>query len=94
MRETLKFSDFAIESGSSGLRLTGKIDDLKTFETEAKVSIDKLAPADVATFVPQWPVKAKYFGDGRSPRTAHGAEGRFFPVRGGWLFSQVTFRRM
>ena len=28
--ESLKFSNFIIESGSSGLRLTGKIDDLKT----------------------------------------------------------------
>ena len=71
-RESLKFSDFAIEGGSSGLRLTGKIDDLKTFETEGKVSIDKLAPADVATFVPQWPVKANVSGtvDLRGPLTA------------------------
>ena len=71
-RESLKLSDLAIEGGSSGLRLTGKIDDLKTFETEAKISIDKLAPADVATFVPQWPVKANVSGtvDLRGPLTA------------------------
>ena len=71
-RESLKFSNLAIESGSSGLRLTGKIDDLKTLETEAKVSIDKLAPGDVATFVPQWPVKANVSGtvDVRGPLTA------------------------
>ncbi len=60
--ESLTFSDFIIESGSSGLRLTGKIDDLKTLETTAKVSIDKLAPADIAHFVPQWPVKANVSG--------------------------------
>jgi autotransporter translocation and assembly factor TamB len=71
-RESLKFSDFFIESGSSGLRLTGKIDDLKTLETEAKVSIDKLAPADIAHFVPQWPVKANVSGMAnlRGPLTA------------------------
>ncbi len=70
--ESLKFNDFAIESGSSGLRLTGKIDDLKTFDTAAKVSIDKLAPADIANFVPQWPVKANVSGtvDLRGPLTA------------------------
>jgi autotransporter translocation and assembly factor TamB len=60
--ESLTFSDFIIESGSSGLRLTGKIADLKTFETTAKVSIDKLAPADIARFVPPWPVKANVSG--------------------------------
>jgi autotransporter translocation and assembly factor TamB len=71
-RESLKFGDFFIESGSSGLKLTGKISDLKTFETEAKVSIDKLAPADIAHFVPQWPVKANVSGtaDLRGPLTA------------------------
>jgi autotransporter translocation and assembly factor TamB len=71
-RESLKFSDFFIESGSSGLRLTGKIDDLKTFEMEAKVSIDKLAPADIAGFAPQWPVRATVSGtaDLRGPLTA------------------------
>lgn len=71
-RESLKFSNFAIESGSSGLRLTGKVVDLKTFETEAKVSIDKLAPGDVAYFVPQWPIKATVSGtaDLHGPLTA------------------------
>jgi autotransporter translocation and assembly factor TamB len=71
-RESLKFSDFFIESGSSGLKLTGKINDLKTFETEAKVLIDKLAPADIAQFVPQWPVKANISGTAnlRGPLTA------------------------
>jgi autotransporter translocation and assembly factor TamB len=71
-RESLKFSDFFIESGSSGLRLTGKIDDLKTFEMKAKVSIDKLAPADIAGFAPQWPVRATVSGtaDVRGPLTA------------------------
>src|SRR4030095_4202751 len=49
-RESLKFSDFFIESGSSGLRLTGKIDDLKTFEMKAKVSIDKMAPRSISGF--------------------------------------------
>ncbi|HEY6364418.1 MAG TPA: hypothetical protein VI585_06455, partial [Candidatus Binatia bacterium] len=70
--ESLKFDDFIIESGSSGLRLTGKIDDLKTFETTAKVSIDKLAPADIAHFVPQWPVKTNVSGTAnlRGPLTA------------------------
>src|SRR5215831_18220645 len=70
--ESLKFDDFIIESGSSGLRLTGKIDDLKTFQTTAKVSIDKLAPADIAQFVPQWPVKANVSGTAnlRGPLTA------------------------
>ena len=70
--ESLKFNDFIIESGSSGLRLTGKIDDLKTFDTTAKVSIDKLAPADIAHFVPQWPVKANVSGTAnlRGPLTA------------------------
>jgi len=71
-RESLKFRDFFIESGSSGLRLTGKIDDLNTLETEAKVSIDKLAPADIAQFVPQWLVKANVSGtaDLHGPLTA------------------------
>ncbi len=71
-RASLKFSDFFIESGSSGLKLTGKINDLKTFETEAKVSIDKLAPADIAHLVPQWPVKANVSGTAnlRGPLTA------------------------
>ena len=71
-RESLKFSDFFIESGSSGLKLTGKINDLKSFETEAKVSIDRLASADIAHFVPQWPVKANVSGtaDLRGPLTA------------------------
>ena len=71
-RESLKFSDFFIESGSSGLRLTGKIDDLKTLEMEGKVSIDKLAPADIAGFAPQWPVRATVSGtaDLRGPLTA------------------------
>ena len=87
-RESLKFSNLAIESGSSGLRLTGKVDDLKTFETEAKVSIDKLAPGDVATFCSAVAGQSECFGNGRSPRTAHGAEGRFFPLGGGWLFSR------
>ncbi|HSE89861.1 MAG TPA: translocation/assembly module TamB domain-containing protein [Candidatus Binatia bacterium] len=70
--ESLTFSDFIIESGSSGLRLTGKIDDLKTLETTAKVSIDKLAPADIVHFVPQWPVKANVSGTAnlRGPLTA------------------------
>ncbi|HEX2260539.1 MAG TPA: hypothetical protein VHJ56_02840, partial [Candidatus Binatia bacterium] len=70
--ESLTFSDFIIESGSSGLRLTGKIADLKTFETTAKVSIDKLAPPDIAHFVPQWPVKANVSGTAnvRGPLTA------------------------
>jgi translocation and assembly module TamB len=56
-RESLSLSDFAVESGNSGLSLSGEVNDLKTFETIAKISIDKLAPADVARFVPQWPVK-------------------------------------
>src|SRR5262245_27886917 len=34
--ESLKFDDFIIESGSSGLRLTGKIDDLKTFQDDGQ----------------------------------------------------------
>jgi autotransporter translocation and assembly factor TamB len=70
--ESLKFNDFVIESGSSGLRLTGKIGDLKTFETTAKVSIVKLAPPDIAHFVPQWPVKANVSGTAnlRGPLTA------------------------
>ena len=70
--ESLKFNDFIIESGSSGLRLTGKMDDLKTFDTTAKVSIDKLASADIAHFVPQWPVKANVSGTAnlRGPLTA------------------------
>jgi autotransporter translocation and assembly factor TamB len=70
--ESLTFSDFIIESGRSGLRLTGKIGDLKTLETEAKVSIDKLAHADIAYFVPQWPVKANVSGTAnlRGPLTA------------------------
>lgn len=61
-RGTLQFSNLSIASGGSALRLTGKIDDLETFQTEAKVSIDKLAPADIAQFVPQWPVKAVVSG--------------------------------
>jgi autotransporter translocation and assembly factor TamB len=71
-RESLRFNDFAIESGSSSLRLTGKIGDLKTFETGAKVSIDKLAPTDIAQFVPQWPIKATVSGtaDLQGPLTA------------------------
>src|SRR5262245_31717738 len=70
--ESLKFDDFSIESGSSGLRITGKIDDLTTFETTAKVSINKLAPADIVHFVPQWPVKANVSGTAnlRGPLTA------------------------
>ena len=71
-RESLKFSDFAVESGNSGVKLTGKIDDLKTFETQAKVSIDQLAPGDMARFIPQWPLKAPVSGtaDLRGPLTA------------------------
>lgn len=71
-RESLKFSDFAVESGNSGLKLTGKIDDLKTFETQAKVTIEKLAPADMARFIPQWPIKATVSGTAaiRGPLTA------------------------
>jgi translocation and assembly module TamB len=61
-RESLTFTDFAVESASSGLRLTGKIDDLKTLETAAKVSIDKLSHEDIARFVPHWPVKANISG--------------------------------
>ncbi len=61
-RESLKFSDFVFESGNSSLKVTGKIDDLKTFETEAQVSIDQLAPGDMARFIPQWPVKASISG--------------------------------
>jgi autotransporter translocation and assembly factor TamB len=60
--ETLKFDQFSIESGNSKVRLTGKIDDLKAFNTEVKVSVDRLAPADVAQFVPQWPVKGDVSG--------------------------------
>jgi autotransporter translocation and assembly factor TamB len=60
--ETLSFSEFGIESGSSRLQLTGKVKDLQTLDTEARVSIDRLAPADVARFVPQWPVKENVSG--------------------------------
>jgi autotransporter translocation and assembly factor TamB len=71
-REALTFTDFAVDSGSSGVRLTGRIDDLKTFDTTAKVSIDKLSPADIARFVPQWPVKVNISGtaDIHGPPTA------------------------
>jgi autotransporter translocation and assembly factor TamB len=60
--ETLSFSEFGIESGSSRLQLTGKIKDLQSFDTEARVSVDKLAPSDVARFVPQWPLKENVSG--------------------------------
>ncbi|HXV79598.1 MAG TPA: translocation/assembly module TamB domain-containing protein [Candidatus Binatia bacterium] len=83
-QESLKFSDFAVESGNSGLKLTGKIADLKTFETEAKVSIEKLAPADMARFVPQWPVKAIVSGtaDVRGPLTDLRGDFSFFVADG------------
>jgi hypothetical protein len=83
--ESLKFDDFIIESGSSGLRLTGKIDDLKTFETTAKVSIDKLAPADIAV-CSAVAGQSQCFGDGGSPRTTHGLERKFFSLRRRWFF--------
>jgi autotransporter translocation and assembly factor TamB len=60
--ETLSFSEFGIQSGASRLQLTGKIKDLNTFDTEAKVIIDRLAPVDVVRFVPQWPVKENISG--------------------------------
>jgi autotransporter translocation and assembly factor TamB len=60
--ETLSFSEFGIESGASRLQLTSKIKDLNTFDTEAKVSIDRLAAADIARFVPQWPLKENVSG--------------------------------
>jgi autotransporter translocation and assembly factor TamB len=89
-RESLKFSDFFIESGSSGLRLTGKIDDLKTLRRKPNCPSTNWRLADIAHFVPQWPVKANVSGNGQSPRTAHGAERRFHPWR---MAFKVTFRR-
>ena len=62
-RESLRLKDFAVQRGSSSFKLTGKIDDLKTFRTEAKLSIDKLAPEDIAGFAPQWPVKTSISGN-------------------------------
>src|SRR5262245_62325653 len=43
-----------------------------TIDTLAKVSIDKLAAADIAQFVPQWPLKANVSGTAslRGPLTA------------------------
>ena len=60
--ETLSFSEFGIASGSSRLQLTGKLKDMQTFDTEAKVTIDRLAPVDVSRFAPQWPVKENVSG--------------------------------
>jgi translocation and assembly module TamB len=84
--ETLSFSEFGIESGSSRLQLTGKIKDLKTFDTEAKVSIDKLAPADVARFVPQWPLKENVSGTVNVRGPTQALNGDFsFSLAGGSL---------
>jgi autotransporter translocation and assembly factor TamB len=55
--------DLSIESGESRIRFSGKLDDLKKFNTEAKVTVDPLAPADAARFIPDWPIKATIAGD-------------------------------
>ena len=52
------------------------------------MSIDKLAPADIAHFVPQWPVKANVSGTVNLRGPLSGAKGRFFSLGGGWLFSR------
>ncbi|MGB7946410.1 MAG: AsmA family protein, partial [Candidatus Binatia bacterium] len=52
-RESISFSDFALATGGSRLTVGGKIADLETLETNAKLAIDKLAPEDIARFVPE-----------------------------------------
>jgi autotransporter translocation and assembly factor TamB len=84
--ETLSFSEFGIESGSSRLQLTGKIKDLQSFDTEARVSLDKLAPSDVARFVPRWPLKENVSGTVHVRGPLQALDGDFsFSLAGGSL---------
>jgi translocation and assembly module TamB len=60
--ESLEFKEFVLESGASTLKASGMITDLKTLLMTARVVFAKLAPADVARFVPAWPVKSDLSG--------------------------------
>jgi translocation and assembly module TamB len=70
--DVFSVQDFSIESGESRVRLTGKLNDLQKFYTEARITLDKLAPTDAARFIPEWPIKAPLAGtlDLRGPASA------------------------
>jgi autotransporter translocation and assembly factor TamB len=69
--------DLSIESGSSRLTLAGKIKDLETLDTDARVSIEQLKPEDAVRFVPQWPVKSRISGTINIHGPASGLNGDF-----------------
>jgi autotransporter translocation and assembly factor TamB len=75
--ESLEFKEFVLESGASTLKASGKITDLKTPIMTARLVLAKLAPADLARFVPAWPVKSDLSGTAELRGPLGGLEGDF-----------------
>lgn len=69
--------DLSIESGSSKATLAGKVNNLETLDTDARISIERLAPADAARFLPQWPVKSTISGSLNLRGPMSGLNGNF-----------------
>ncbi len=53
---SLETRGVSVSSGNSKVNLTGKIKDLSTLDTNARISIAQLSAADAARFLPQWPI--------------------------------------
>jgi autotransporter translocation and assembly factor TamB len=54
---TLNFSDFRLASGSSRLAVNGTISTRENSQMKANISVEKLAVTDLASFIPDWPIK-------------------------------------
>jgi translocation and assembly module TamB len=89
--DSFRLHDLSVESGESRIRFAGKLDDLEKFNTEAKVTVDKLAPADAARFIPAWPIKADLAGDLTVRGPASALDGAFaVAVAGGSISGNFT----
>jgi autotransporter translocation and assembly factor TamB len=58
----VKINRLRVESANSQLSLSGQLADFDKMQIDVKAAIERLAPADIVRFVPQWPVKQPITG--------------------------------
>ena len=78
----LKLKNVWAVSRASQVKLNGQIETGEKTKINAQLALNKLAPADIAYFVSNWPIKRDLAGSDRSRRRARCLE-REIPTRGG-----------
>ena len=60
--DTFEVANLLVTTGDSRAQLTGKVADLQATNLDAKITVEKLAPADVSRFFADWPIRQDVSG--------------------------------